>query len=154
VDEKRTELRIPLMARVDVLWGDEDGTPCGSGNAGRQVARRRERADEKCDSSRIACHDQMGKRTRFRDGCELPARKIGVRVGRAAGCRRRRRSEVVRIVFSPGAYACRCRYLICLPVSQNCFCLLDKIAHFVVLVAQASACAATRFRTGQRLKPC
>ena len=27
VSEKRTELRIPLMARVDVLWGDEDGTP-------------------------------------------------------------------------------------------------------------------------------
>ena len=27
MDEKRTELRIPLMARVDVLWGDEDGTP-------------------------------------------------------------------------------------------------------------------------------
>jgi hypothetical protein len=27
VDEKRTELRIPLMAQVDVLWGDEDGTP-------------------------------------------------------------------------------------------------------------------------------
>jgi hypothetical protein len=24
---KRTELRIPLMARVDVLWSDEDGTP-------------------------------------------------------------------------------------------------------------------------------
>ena len=27
MSEKRTELRIPLMARVDVLWGDEDGTP-------------------------------------------------------------------------------------------------------------------------------
>lgn len=27
MDEKRTELRIPLMARVDVLWGDDDGTP-------------------------------------------------------------------------------------------------------------------------------
>jgi hypothetical protein len=27
MDEKRTELRIPLMARVDVLWADEDGTP-------------------------------------------------------------------------------------------------------------------------------
>jgi hypothetical protein len=27
VSEKRTELRIPLMARVDALWGDEDGTP-------------------------------------------------------------------------------------------------------------------------------
>jgi hypothetical protein len=27
VSEKRTEFRIPLMARVDVLWGDEDGTP-------------------------------------------------------------------------------------------------------------------------------
>jgi hypothetical protein len=27
VSEKRTELRIPLMARVDVLWVDEDGTP-------------------------------------------------------------------------------------------------------------------------------
>ena len=25
--EKRTESRIPLMARVDVLWGDADGTP-------------------------------------------------------------------------------------------------------------------------------
>jgi hypothetical protein len=25
--EKRTDLRIPLMARVDVLWADEDGTP-------------------------------------------------------------------------------------------------------------------------------
>ncbi len=24
---KRTEFRIPLMARVDVLWEDEDGTP-------------------------------------------------------------------------------------------------------------------------------
>ncbi len=27
MSEKRTEFRIPLMARVDVLWGDEDGTP-------------------------------------------------------------------------------------------------------------------------------
>jgi hypothetical protein len=27
VDEKKAELRIPLMARFDVLWGDEDGTP-------------------------------------------------------------------------------------------------------------------------------
>jgi hypothetical protein len=27
VSEKRAELRIPLMARVDVLWVDEDGTP-------------------------------------------------------------------------------------------------------------------------------
>jgi hypothetical protein len=27
MDEKRTESRIPLMARVDVLWGDTDGTP-------------------------------------------------------------------------------------------------------------------------------
>jgi hypothetical protein len=27
VSEKRTEFRIPLMARVDVLWGDEAGTP-------------------------------------------------------------------------------------------------------------------------------
>jgi len=27
VDEKRAELRIPLMARVDVLWGDEDAAP-------------------------------------------------------------------------------------------------------------------------------
>jgi len=27
MSEKRTELRIPLMARVDVLWSDEDGTP-------------------------------------------------------------------------------------------------------------------------------
>jgi hypothetical protein len=25
--EKRAEFRIPLMARVDILWGDEDGTP-------------------------------------------------------------------------------------------------------------------------------
>jgi hypothetical protein len=25
--EKRTESRIPLMARVDVLWADADGTP-------------------------------------------------------------------------------------------------------------------------------
>ncbi len=25
--EKRTEPRIPVMVRVDVLWGDEDGTP-------------------------------------------------------------------------------------------------------------------------------
>lgn len=25
--EKRAESRIPLMARVDVLWGDADGTP-------------------------------------------------------------------------------------------------------------------------------
>jgi PilZ domain len=27
VSEKRTEFRIPLMARVDVLWEDEDGSP-------------------------------------------------------------------------------------------------------------------------------
>jgi hypothetical protein len=27
VSEKRSEFRIPLMARVDVLWEDEDGTP-------------------------------------------------------------------------------------------------------------------------------
>jgi hypothetical protein len=27
VSEKRIEFRIPLMARVDILWGDEDGTP-------------------------------------------------------------------------------------------------------------------------------
>jgi hypothetical protein len=27
VSEKRAELRIPLMARVDVLWADEAGTP-------------------------------------------------------------------------------------------------------------------------------
>ena len=27
MSEKRTEFKIPLMARVDVLWGDEDGTP-------------------------------------------------------------------------------------------------------------------------------
>jgi hypothetical protein len=27
VSEKRGEFRIPLMARVDVLWGDVDGTP-------------------------------------------------------------------------------------------------------------------------------
>lgn len=27
VSEKRTEPRIALMARVDVLWGDADGTP-------------------------------------------------------------------------------------------------------------------------------
>lgn len=27
MSEKRSEFRIPLMARVDVLWGDEDGTP-------------------------------------------------------------------------------------------------------------------------------
>ncbi len=27
MSEKRTELRIPLMARVDVLWEDEDGNP-------------------------------------------------------------------------------------------------------------------------------
>ena len=27
MSEKRTESRIPLMARVDVLWGDADGTP-------------------------------------------------------------------------------------------------------------------------------
>jgi len=27
VSEKRIEFRIPLMARVDVMWGDEDGTP-------------------------------------------------------------------------------------------------------------------------------
>jgi len=25
--EKRSESRIPLMARVDVLWGDDEGTP-------------------------------------------------------------------------------------------------------------------------------
>ena len=27
MSEKRAEFRIPLMARVDVLWVDEDGTP-------------------------------------------------------------------------------------------------------------------------------
>jgi hypothetical protein len=27
VSEKRIEFRIPLMARVDILWGDDDGTP-------------------------------------------------------------------------------------------------------------------------------
>jgi hypothetical protein len=27
VSEKRAEFRIPLMARVDVLWGDDDGAP-------------------------------------------------------------------------------------------------------------------------------
>ena len=27
MSEKRTEFRIPLMARVDILWGDDDGTP-------------------------------------------------------------------------------------------------------------------------------
>ena len=27
MSEKRAEFRIPLMARVDALWGDEDGTP-------------------------------------------------------------------------------------------------------------------------------
>ena len=27
MSEKRAEFRIPLMARVDILWGDEDGTP-------------------------------------------------------------------------------------------------------------------------------
>jgi len=27
VSEKRADFRIPLMARVDVLWGDVDGTP-------------------------------------------------------------------------------------------------------------------------------
>ena len=27
MSEKRSEFRIPLMARVDILWGDEDGTP-------------------------------------------------------------------------------------------------------------------------------
>ena len=27
MSEKRAEFRIPLMARVDVLWADEDGTP-------------------------------------------------------------------------------------------------------------------------------
>ena len=27
MNEKRTEFRIPLMARVDVLWVDKDGTP-------------------------------------------------------------------------------------------------------------------------------
>jgi hypothetical protein len=27
VSEKRAEFRIPLMARVDVLWGDAHGTP-------------------------------------------------------------------------------------------------------------------------------
>jgi hypothetical protein len=27
VTEKRTEFRVPLMARVDVLWAGEDGTP-------------------------------------------------------------------------------------------------------------------------------
>ena len=27
MSEKRAELRIPLMARVDVLWADKDGTP-------------------------------------------------------------------------------------------------------------------------------
>ncbi len=27
MSEKRAEFRIPLMARVEVLWGDEDGTP-------------------------------------------------------------------------------------------------------------------------------
>jgi hypothetical protein len=27
VSEKRAEFRIPLMARVDILWGDVDGTP-------------------------------------------------------------------------------------------------------------------------------
>jgi hypothetical protein len=25
--EKRTQIRIPLMARIDVLWGDESGEP-------------------------------------------------------------------------------------------------------------------------------
>ncbi len=27
MSEKRSEFRIPLMARVDVLWEDEDGAP-------------------------------------------------------------------------------------------------------------------------------
>jgi hypothetical protein len=27
VSEKRSEFRIPLMARVDILWEDESGTP-------------------------------------------------------------------------------------------------------------------------------
>jgi hypothetical protein len=27
VSEKRVKFRIPLMARVEVMWGDEDGTP-------------------------------------------------------------------------------------------------------------------------------
>ena len=27
MSEKRAEFRIPLMARVDILWGDADGTP-------------------------------------------------------------------------------------------------------------------------------
>lgn len=27
MSEKRAEFRIPLMARVDVLWGDAEGTP-------------------------------------------------------------------------------------------------------------------------------
>jgi len=27
VSEKRAEFRIPLMARVDILWEDEEGTP-------------------------------------------------------------------------------------------------------------------------------
>ncbi len=27
MSEKRVEFRIPLMARVDVLWMDEEGTP-------------------------------------------------------------------------------------------------------------------------------
>ena len=27
MSEKRAEFRIPLMARVDILWGDDEGTP-------------------------------------------------------------------------------------------------------------------------------
>lgn len=27
MSDKRVEFRIPLMARVHLLWGDEDGTP-------------------------------------------------------------------------------------------------------------------------------
>jgi hypothetical protein len=27
MSERRSEFRIPLMARVDVLWADDDGTP-------------------------------------------------------------------------------------------------------------------------------
>ena len=88
MSEKRAEFRIPLMARVDVLWEDEDGNP-------RVAPATLE------DKSRGGVSVRM--RTPIADGSHITIKWGDEHVsGIVTNCRRQKSQYVVGVRRSPG----------------------------------------------------
>jgi hypothetical protein len=83
VSEKRAELRIPLMARVDALWADEDGTP-------RVAPATLEDRSPSGVSVRMKCPIRVGAKITIKRGSEQFS-------GTVTNCRRHRADYVLGV---------------------------------------------------------